>query len=184
MSVRRLWPVLLLVPLGLVTGHQAVYAAFPTHTSGGAAAHSHGHIGVLASLALPLALAGAGWLGRRAQRDLILPALALLVSTQVVAFAAMETIERVAVGGDVASLVRSPVLWAGVAFQGAVALAVGLSVGATGRAATVLFLRATTAMTPAPRGAGALRPSGEWPSRRLAVTRWILRRGPPFLLGC
>lgn len=174
---------LLLVPLGLVTGHQAVYAALHTHTSGAAAAHSHGHIGVLASLALPFGLAGAGWLARRAQRDLVLPALALLAGTQVVAFAAMETLERMAVGSDVASLVRSPLLWAGVAFQVAVALAIGLSVGGTGWAATTLLLRGTAAMTPAPRGAGALRPSSEWPPRRLAVTRWILRRGPPLLLG-
>ena len=183
MSVRRLWPVLLLVPLGLVTGHQAVYAALHNHTSGAAAAHDHGHIAVLAWLALPSALAGAGWLARRAQRDLVLPALALLAGTQVLTFATMEVVERMAVGSDVASLVRSPLLWAGVAFQIAVALAIGLSVGGTSWAATTLLLRGTTTMTPAPRGVGALRPSSEWPSRCLAVTRWILRRGPPAFLG-
>ena len=174
---------LLLVPLGVVTGHQAVYATFHAHPAAFATAHSHGHIGVLASFALPLALAGAGWLARRAQRDLVVPALALLAGTQVLTFAAMEVLERMAVGSDVASLVRSPLLWTGVAFQVAVALAIGLTVGGTGRAATALLLRGTTAMTSAPRGAGALRPSGEWPPRRLAVTRWILRRGPPALLG-
>ena len=174
---------LLLVPLGVLTGHQAVYAAFHTHTSGAAAAHSHGHIGVLASLALPLALAGAGWLARRAQRDLVFPALALLAGTQVLTFAIMETLERLAVGSDVASLVRSPLLWAGVAFQVAVALVIGLSVGGTGWAAAALLLRDTAAITPAPRGAGALRPSSELPSRRLAVTGWIFGRGPPALLG-
>ncbi len=183
MSVRRLWPVLLLVPLGVVAGHQAVYAVVHTHTAGGAPEHPHGHLGLLTALALPLAVAGARWLALRTNRDLILPALATLAGAQVLAFVGMETIERLTVGGDVAALTRSPLLWVGVTVQIGTALVVGLTLRGAGRAATVLLRRATTVMASIPPAVPAPPPPGQHPPRPLAVTSWLLQRGPPRLLG-
>lgn len=62
----------------------------------------------------------------------------------------MPPVERLAAGGDVAALVRSPLLWAGLAVQVAVALAVALTLGGAGRVATALLVRATSVMTSVP----------------------------------
>lgn len=183
MSLRRLWPVLLLVPLGMVAGHQAVYAALHAHSSGVAHGHAHGHLSLLTALALPLALAGAGWLARRPNRDLILPALATLAAGQGLAFAGMEAVERLAVGGDLGTLARSPLLWVGVFAQFAVALAFGLTLRGAARVATVLLRRATASMVRSSPVAPVHRPTGRLAPHPLPVTRWLLRRGPPHLLS-
>jgi hypothetical protein len=182
-SVRRLWPVLLLVPLGMVTGHEVAYAALHSRASGLIAHHGHGHLELLSALAVPLAAAGALRLARRSARERILPAVASLAGAQVIAFVAMEAAERLAAGGDVTALARSPLLWVGLAAQTATAFAVALGVRGAGRATTVVFLRVATVMAAVPHALPALRPAGQPAPRRLAVSRWLLRRGPPGLLG-
>lgn len=181
--MRRLWPVLLLVPLGVVAGHQVVYAALHSHAWGMAHGHAHGHLALLTTLAFPLAVTGAAWLARRANRDLILPALATLAGVQGLAFVGMEAAERLTGGGDLAALARSPLLWAGVAAQIATALAFGLTLRGAARMATVLLRRTTTSMVRCSPVAPVHRPTGRLAPRPLAVTRWLLRRGPPALLG-
>jgi hypothetical protein len=167
----------------LVAGHQVAYAALHARASDVVSNHPHGHLEPLTALALPLAIAGAGWLASRSNRDLFLPAMAILAGVQVLAFAVMETAERLAAGGDVAALARSPLLWVGLAVQIATAGAVGLTVRGAGRAAIGLPMRSMTVMASVSGVVPALRPSGQQPPRPLAVTRWLLQRGPPVLLG-
>lgn len=179
MSIRRLWPVLLLVPLGLVAGHQVSYAAAgPTVST-----HGHGHLAQLVLAAIPLAVAGTVGLADRVRREQVVAALALLAGIQIVAFAAMEAVEGLAGGADVTALVRSPRLWAGVAIQIAVALGLGFTLRGAGRVAFhLLARRPATANAHLSRPVGAPSPAGQATPRPLAVTRWLQRRGPPILL--
>ncbi len=182
--MRRGWPVLLLVPIGMVAGHQVAYAALHARVSSGVAVgHAHGHLEPLTALALPVAMAGAWWLACRTTRDQLRATLVTLAGAQVLAFAAMETAEGLAAGGDVAGLARSPLLWVGLAVQVAAAGAVGLTLIGAGRAGIVVLWRITTVMAPAPDAAPAPRAPAHQAPRPLAVTRWLLQRDPPHLLA-
>lgn len=182
MSVRRLWPVLLLVPIGMLAGHQAVYELLHDQTVTGA--HPHGHLDLLSTLAAPLALAGVVVLARGSARTSILHALVALAGAQALAFAAMEMAERLATGLELGELARSPLLWSGIAVQVGVALAFGLGGCVARRAAVSLLIGVTLgAGGQAPAPVPAATPPPEPAPRLLASLRWLLRRGPPLLLG-
>lgn len=184
MSARRLWPVLLVVPLAMLAGHQVVYGLLHTGLVPGPHAHSHGHLGLLATLAAPLALAGVAQLARHGGRFRILPALVTLAGAQALAFGAMEAAERTAAGGEMGELLRSPLLWAGVAVQVGVAVALHVGVEVTRRAAGLLLLLVAAPLgAPHPGPAASAPPPGERPPRPLPTLRWLLRRGPPRLLA-
>lgn len=178
MPTRRLWPVLSLVPLGMVAGHQVADAV--ASAGAGGSAHDHGHLGPLAAVGLLLAVGAAGALVRRVSGAVSLPSVAMLAGAQIAAFSAMETAERLAAGGDVGALARSPTLWVGLGAQAGVALAlvVGLR-AARRRAGALLLLRApdTFGVVLVPVTAAA--PARALVPRPVEATRWLLLRGPP-----
>lgn len=181
---RRLWPVLLLVPLGVLVGHQLAYALPHAEPAAGAvASHSHGHLGLLGALALPLAaLAATAWLRGRGNRPTGAWA-AGLAGGQVAAFATMELIERVVSGGGVADLARSPVLWVGVGTQVAVALAAVAALRTTRQVVGALLLRmpprTPVVLAPAAVPFPGPAPTPPPPER----SHCMFGRGPPALFG-
>lgn len=177
MRTRRLWPVLALAPIGMITGHQLVYAlSHGAHREGPPG--SHGHLGALAGLGLLLAAAAGGALLRRRGRGEAMPSVAVLAASQVTAFAVMETAERLVVGGDLGELARSPLLWGGLAIQTVVAVAVLAGIRAARTTVAALLQRPMMAgvrLLPAPVPVPPRLPQP--PS--LEATGWLLQRGPP-----
>lgn len=182
MTSRRLGPVLLVVPLGMLVGHQVAYGVLPQGL-GDLHAHPHGHLVPLAALAAPLSLCGLLGLVRGAGRARLASTVGALAGAQSLAFAAMEVVERLSTGGATGELVRSSPLWTGIAVQFAVALSLWL-VGTLARRAAFSLLLLTTL------GPGLREPTGvltvprndDQTPRPLATLRWLLQRGPPLLL--
>ena len=115
---------------GLLLGHAIAYLVAvpdPHHRDLALARTGHAYLPAAAELALVLLLAGVAALVVRAwtpggrERSPGWPA-ATLALVQVGAFVGQEVLERVAAGAPLASLVREPILAAGVAIQVLVAL--------------------------------------------------------------
>lgn len=171
----------LLVPAGVLAAHGLGYLfAHPHAADRHQALDHHGHLSLLAVLAIPAAataLAGAV-LAARAKRDLKvrLPSLAL---AQALVFVVLEMAEHAASGKGLGGAVAETGLWWGLGFQLVVAWAA--------RALLRLGAAVGAALVPSPLGLSiTLRPSlGPAPAvafcdRRPSASP-ASRRGPPLL---
>ncbi len=176
MRARRHVARLLLVPAGMLAAHAAGWwVADP----GGRAAPSHGHLPLVATLAVPLGLAGlllavlGGYRGRRVPARLI-----TMAAGQAACFVVMEAAETASSGAGVAALLGQRALWLGLVLQLVAALAVRALLR-TGSAAGSALRRAPR---PAARSGAAPHPARPRPAGRRPDHSPATRRGPPQFL--
>ena len=101
----------LLIPASALVGHGIAYALSEGHAH---TTPAHGHLPALASVAVPLALAGLAWHAGQGARGAQRPSLRLLLVVQPVVFVTQEGVEHVVSGHGVGSLVHSPVVRLGI----------------------------------------------------------------------
>ena len=168
-----------LVPAGALAGHAAAYAlAGSAHSHG-----SHGYLGVVLAVAVPVALAALVWHAWQGARSVSSPRLGMLFLAQPVVFLAQEGVEHVLAGHGLASVAHSPAVSVGLVAQLAVAaLSVVLvrAARSTGQAiASAVRRRArrvpTAQAQPPPVDVPAAQPSRRGTPRS--------ERGPPGLLA-
>jgi hypothetical protein len=182
----RLRPALVLAaPAGVLGGHAIGYMAAPG-PAGSAAVH-HGHLALVAAVAVPLAVLAVAWAatggaGRLGSPARPLPARPLpigpLLAAQWVLFTGQEVVEHAAAGHGPGVLLHSPALWCGLAAQVVTAVAVVVLLrasAATGaRLLTLSGLRLAAALPPVPWRAAP----GRSP-RSLPALAACPSRGPP-----
>jgi hypothetical protein len=126
--VRRRLAIAALAVNGVLLGHGLAYLVSATDPAGRQELLAgHGHLPLLALVAVPAGVVAVVWLGRQRSGAVRLPVRTLAVA-QLLTFFAMETAERFAGAGAHAALAagREPVVLVGLAIQPLVAVGLAL----------------------------------------------------------
>ena len=169
-----------LVPAGALAGHAASYGLAGAHVQ---LAPPHGHLPVVASVAVPVALAALAWHVWEGARSRRAPALRLLLVAQPALFLTQEALEHLLGGHGMASLAHSPAVRVGVLAQVVVAALTLLLVRAARTTGRVLVAALRRRRPLALRRESPRRAAPAAVPRISSAARHVTERGPPHLLA-